>query len=563
MSGRSSECDESILAAQDFIRDHLTQNIINMLNEIKKKVKPAGIILYTGYGEFFNQRDTACSEQDWQVGPSFGYLPLTISKRATFNQMVRDVNTAISAAVDAANVGFARIKFVDWNYYAARVKGQFCEPGIDHNDPSPQGLMFFDMGTDLYVADGKDLKRRETDTTNPSSNGTTPTGRFSNTTSSSNMAKLSHDDDTGTNDTINDSGTPVVNSSLPALGPFAEVSNVTSYDWIYDGTPADDYYVALNANDSTINGPPSKRQVSSWMPAVLIRPFHPTDILHSKIMWNCADALMDMQFQTMGIEPDAAVCMLPNQPGDVPSPNCNGPLAQDAKWSWRDQIDSWIDTFVDKVVVGKSSTYSFTIQSQAMFFSVQPPALIAQIPPYTGMNYWQSAPQPPGSVLSTSPPFMNDGTFTLTVEPLSSDSMLNADEAKQAFRNINDGCDGDSSSNPQNYKYGGNVSTNYWQYSITPNTYGTHEYSYCNSLTDYGGSVYVSFASMQSAIGDFCANYAVHPVKYKDGLTRQYYAGTMDEMQFDIRQTMNVNDDRLWTGIDIPTCTNTFNDISE
>ncbi|KAK9414533.1 putative SGNH hydrolase-type esterase domain-containing protein [Seiridium unicorne] len=165
---KSSEddCEAVIQTAQDNLDNILGDNIKQVLEALNDKMNDDGIVIYNGYAQFFNtDNDDDCNGQDWTMIPVLGQaLPLTLSRRKKFNDLVVQINSVIKSAVEDIasdsniqyNIGFSN--WDPWPY--SGVSGQFCAPEStgDYPDSSQSDLQFFKP----YTGDGdnSELKRR-------------------------------------------------------------------------------------------------------------------------------------------------------------------------------------------------------------------------------------------------------------------------------------------------------------------------------------------------------------------------------------------------------------------
>ena len=142
-------------------------------------MKPNGIIILSGYAQFFDATTDACTREEWTLlGPTS--LPLSTSLRATMNDLVVQTNAALlSAVLKADHVTTAKIGFADWDLWPKVTQGRFCENGQNANPLisggacgvngcKTAGLQFFKLNTNpvilplgaLYGRDEHQLRAR-------------------------------------------------------------------------------------------------------------------------------------------------------------------------------------------------------------------------------------------------------------------------------------------------------------------------------------------------------------------------------------------------------------------
>lgn len=166
-SATEDECDAVITIAQDNLDNILSDNIKQVLEALDDKMNDGGIVIYNGYAQFFNtDNDDDCGGQDWTLFPIMGEaLPLTLSRRQKFNDLVVQINSVIKDAVSdiasdssiSYNIGFSN--WDPWPY--SGVSGQFCAPestGV-YPDSAQADLQFFKPNTN-GSDDNTELRKR-------------------------------------------------------------------------------------------------------------------------------------------------------------------------------------------------------------------------------------------------------------------------------------------------------------------------------------------------------------------------------------------------------------------
>jgi hypothetical protein len=126
--------------------------LVSKIDSVIKKIVTFGknneklFKLYvTGYGQFFNEKDTYCNTVTFarSANPHYDGKPhilMTTELRKEFNEMSRMLNAAIKQAVDQ-NAGTSTVKYVDID---ASLEGhRFCEPGVREPDQNNANAAFF------------------------------------------------------------------------------------------------------------------------------------------------------------------------------------------------------------------------------------------------------------------------------------------------------------------------------------------------------------------------------------------------------------------------------------
>ncbi|KAI8207623.1 hypothetical protein K4K54_004853 [Colletotrichum sp. SAR 10_86] len=155
-------CTSLIEKAQENIDTILKDNIRDVLNELKPKVKSGGIVVFSGYAPFFNTESEDCGDpkkQDWAMKAylSWGYwtttsLKLTVDLRKKFNKLVANINKAIEEVVEEfqkdRDVKYD-IEFSDWSGWPAEIDGQMCSTSSDgtYPDKNQPNMLFFKPST--------------------------------------------------------------------------------------------------------------------------------------------------------------------------------------------------------------------------------------------------------------------------------------------------------------------------------------------------------------------------------------------------------------------------------
>ena len=103
---------------------------------------------YTGYAQFFDATTNNCDSVSWHIWLNlFSRQYLTQANRQRMNELVIDVNSKISAAVQRAG---DQVAFIDYDDYVGFLGGRYCLPGV--NEDKGQGanrdyLFFYEMKT--------------------------------------------------------------------------------------------------------------------------------------------------------------------------------------------------------------------------------------------------------------------------------------------------------------------------------------------------------------------------------------------------------------------------------
>ncbi|KAI4137623.1 MAG: hypothetical protein L6R39_007184 [Caloplaca ligustica] len=146
-----SNCDQVIADSQarvnspQFVTDAL-QVIIAALSKGTSRVGPSFRVYVVGYAQFFNEQTTQCNDISFKPSWSpFARQYLTIERRQALNEIARNLNGALRAAVTRASIGAPnRVFFVD---YDDQFDGhRFC----DRHEPNPNDpdTWFYTLGAD-------------------------------------------------------------------------------------------------------------------------------------------------------------------------------------------------------------------------------------------------------------------------------------------------------------------------------------------------------------------------------------------------------------------------------
>lgn len=119
MFAQQAKCDAALDLAEGKIDKELETNIVTLLEAVKPKLAPKGFVVYTLYGQFFNEADTACDTQQWcfiDLGPVSSCLSLKTDLRKRFNDLVLKANKTIMKAIESQQKALSmQIRTVDWN----------------------------------------------------------------------------------------------------------------------------------------------------------------------------------------------------------------------------------------------------------------------------------------------------------------------------------------------------------------------------------------------------------------------------------------------------------------
>ena len=89
-----------------------------------------GVVVMTGYAQYFNDQTDACTDEDWRLIRSLGTrLPLTKDRRTLFNTLVQETNDAIKSVVQevAYNAKTMTLVSASWDPWPPLAGGQFCK----------------------------------------------------------------------------------------------------------------------------------------------------------------------------------------------------------------------------------------------------------------------------------------------------------------------------------------------------------------------------------------------------------------------------------------------------
>ncbi|PYH89088.1 esterase family protein [Aspergillus ellipticus CBS 707.79] len=163
-----NKCKDIIKKAQTNIDTILKPNIRQVLEATMAKMSDKGIIVVSLYGQFFDDADDDCTNnQDWsfpRLDP-FDSIPLTREHRTQFNKLVANINEAIKQVIhdlSPTDLTTPYIRTADWDEFMRKgLRGQFCLPESTgaYPDPAQPNLAFF--RPDTRKSEHRDLKRRE------------------------------------------------------------------------------------------------------------------------------------------------------------------------------------------------------------------------------------------------------------------------------------------------------------------------------------------------------------------------------------------------------------------
>ncbi|KAM0322464.1 hypothetical protein ACHAQA_009533 [Verticillium albo-atrum] len=173
----SDACDRLIDKAQSNIDTILKDNIRDILNALKSKMKDKGIVVYGGYAPFFNTDNEDCAtKQNWAMASykSWRYylqlgLSLTVERRQKFNELVDNINKATREVVEEyqsdRDIKYD-IEFSDWSSWPSEVDGDMCSPSSDgsYPDKNQPEMLFFKPDTWVRDSSHRDsLRKRDLD----------------------------------------------------------------------------------------------------------------------------------------------------------------------------------------------------------------------------------------------------------------------------------------------------------------------------------------------------------------------------------------------------------------
>lgn len=162
-----STCEDVIALAQSNLETILKGNMQQLMEALNEKMNDDGIVIYNGYGQFFNTETEDCANQAWTYATLWpGNSGLTIARRKVFNDLVIQINSIIKTVVEetSSNSDYKwKIGYSNWDPWVYDgVNGQMCDPdgSGDYPDPDQPNLQFFKPDTSVSD-DDVDLKRRE------------------------------------------------------------------------------------------------------------------------------------------------------------------------------------------------------------------------------------------------------------------------------------------------------------------------------------------------------------------------------------------------------------------
>ena len=148
-----AHCVDAMRKTQDIIDNKLEKGVNEMLQALAPKVKKDGVVIYTLYAQFFNDKTDDCDHTTWdfwsEVFKGGQKLPLKKELRTVLNDLVVDANQKITNAI-AGQSGSTRpsnlhIAIVDWDDSAGKRGGRFCEQNAK-NDPKDNPDLMFQRG---------------------------------------------------------------------------------------------------------------------------------------------------------------------------------------------------------------------------------------------------------------------------------------------------------------------------------------------------------------------------------------------------------------------------------
>ena len=147
----TNACNTVLDKAEENAETIIKSNIKEILKALSSKMNDDGVVVVNGYAQFFDTSRSNCEWQAWDVlwflplGNS--YIPLTISRRERFNELVIKINKAIRDAVDEiaddSSIKY-KVGYAHWDSWVTdEVDGQMCSPNSngdypDRNQPDMQ-----------------------------------------------------------------------------------------------------------------------------------------------------------------------------------------------------------------------------------------------------------------------------------------------------------------------------------------------------------------------------------------------------------------------------------------
>lgn len=270
------DCQQVIDKAQENIDTIIKDNLKQILVALNDKMADDSIVIYNGYGQYFNTDNEDCStNQNWKMPQWWkkwsSALPLTIDRRQKFNTLVVNMNAAIKSVVEEIQNDTTikyKIEFSDWdswNYDG--VSGQMCDPSSSgsYPDSSQADLGFFKPDTRVPDSRHDELKR-----------------------------SLGVDDMTA-----------------PERAQYDEALRVLGRENIYDTllwNSANPRAAALHKLDPRAPSPPScpgdgdlDPTLGLGLPDTFGKMFHPNELGHVAIASFAAETLMDARAGVLGI----------------------------------------------------------------------------------------------------------------------------------------------------------------------------------------------------------------------------------------------------------------------
>ncbi|PYH81051.1 fibronectin type III domain protein [Aspergillus uvarum CBS 121591] len=143
----ASGCDKQLARTKRVINgEAFGRRLDFVIAAAKRKLGSNGMIYYTGYAKIWAEDlSTVCDSVSWSTWNHDDPEMLTSAHRKKMNDLVDEVNSQISAAVDRAG---SQVKFVNYDSYVGYFNGRFCEAGVDESpsdSTTRDGLMFYEL----------------------------------------------------------------------------------------------------------------------------------------------------------------------------------------------------------------------------------------------------------------------------------------------------------------------------------------------------------------------------------------------------------------------------------
>lgn len=144
-------CATALQQGQARLDNDIPGAMDNVIAALLKAAPNLDKLIVVGYGAPFNQDTTGCNTKFWNfwyfdTAPN-DLLFLTTERRRSLNDIISNLNSVLSAAVDRANsgAGAGKVAFADWN---PKYNGhRFCEVGVDEPAMNRDNTWFYNVPT--------------------------------------------------------------------------------------------------------------------------------------------------------------------------------------------------------------------------------------------------------------------------------------------------------------------------------------------------------------------------------------------------------------------------------